>query len=164
MYKYTWIPHTYYEVIDMYLELDIQANVEVNNLCDLPKLKQLMENLKMKINRSKLGRELGADRRTINKYLDGFTPKKTRLSSSKFNKHFKTIMDLLSTESDQVFYYKRVLWQYLIDNHDLKGSQSAFGAYINRTPEFKAYFDDGKRTTSSGSSGIRYETKPGEQA
>ena len=164
MCKFTWTPHTYYEVIDMYLELDIQAKIEVKDLCDLPKLKQLMGNLKMKINSSKLGRELGADRRTINKYLDGFTPTKTRLSSSKFDKHFKTITDLLSTESDQVFYYKRVLWQYLIDNHELEGSQSAFGAYINRTPEFKAYFDDGKRTTSSVSSGIRYETKPGEQA
>lgn len=148
----------------MYMKLDIQTEIEVKELCDLSKLKQLMENLKMKINKSQLGRELGADRRTIEKYLNGFTPKKTRVKSSKIDKCYETIIELLSTDSKQVFYYKRVLWQYLKDNHDLQCSQSAFGSYINRKPEFKAYFDDGKRTTSSASSGIRYETKPGEQA
>lgn len=148
----------------MYLELDIQTEIEINNLSDLSKLKQLMENLKMKINKSQLARELGADRRTIEKYLNGFIPKETRKKESKIDKCYEDIVELLSTESKQVFYYKRVLWQYLKDNHNLQCSQSAFGAYINRKPEFKAYFDDGKRTTSSASSGIRYETKPGEQA
>ena len=54
MYKFNWILHTYYEVIGMYLELDIQTEIEVNDLFDLPKLKQLMGNLKMKINKSQL--------------------------------------------------------------------------------------------------------------
>lgn len=164
MYKSNRILHNYYEVIGMYLKLDIQTEIEVKSLCDLSKLKQLMENLKMKINKSQLARELGADRRTIDKYLNGFTPKETRKKESKIDKYYEDITELLSTESKQVFYYKRVLWQYLKDNHNLECSQSAFGAYINRKSEFKAYFDDGKRTTSSASSGIRYETKPGEQA
>lgn len=40
-----------------------------------------MVNLKMKINKSQLARELGVDRRTIDKYLKGFTPKKTKEKS-----------------------------------------------------------------------------------
>ena len=32
-----------------------------------------MENLKMKVNKSQLARELNVDRRTIDKYMNGFT-------------------------------------------------------------------------------------------
>lgn len=58
----------------------------------------------------------------------------------------------------------RVLWQYLTDNHGLQCSQSTFRSYINRKPEFKKYFKDGKRITSNLPGKVRYETPPGEQA
>lgn len=45
----------------MYITLDIQTNFEIHSLSDLPKFKQLMENLKMKINKSQLAREMGVD-------------------------------------------------------------------------------------------------------
>ncbi|SFK14009.1 hypothetical protein SAMN04488574_1637 [Bacillus sp. 71mf] len=147
----------------MYIKLDIQTEFEVKSLTDLPKLKLLMENLNMKINKSQLARELSVDRRTIDKYLNGFTPKQTRTKVSKIDEYYKDIATLLSSDSKQTFYYKRVLWQYLTDNHGLQCSQSAFRAYINKRPEFKAYFDEGKRMISNHSTGIRYETQPGEQ-
>jgi len=62
----------------MYITLNVQSNIEIRNLLDLPKLKSLMENLNMKINISQLARELEVDRRTIQKYLDGFTRKRSR--------------------------------------------------------------------------------------
>ncbi|MDN3450054.1 IS21 family transposase, partial [Planococcus sp. APC 3906] len=57
----------------MYIQLAIETEFEVKKLSDLPKLKTLMENLKMKINKSELARKLDVDRRTIDKYLNGFT-------------------------------------------------------------------------------------------
>ncbi len=42
-----------------------------------------MGNLKMKINKSQLARELNVDRRTIDKYLNGFTPKGTKIKHRK---------------------------------------------------------------------------------
>lgn len=42
----------------MYIMLDIQTEFEIKSLTDLPKLKLLMENLNMKINKSQLAREL----------------------------------------------------------------------------------------------------------
>lgn len=42
-----------------------------------------MEHLKMKIYKSQLARDLGVDRRTIDKYLNGFIPKRTRKKHSK---------------------------------------------------------------------------------
>ncbi|WP_041184426.1 IS21-like element IS232 family transposase [Bacillus thuringiensis] len=148
----------------MYIKLDIQTEFEVKSLSDLPNFKKLMGNLKMKINKSQLARELNVDRRTIDKYLNGFTPKGTKNKTSKIDTYYEVIAALLSSDSKQIFYYKRVLWQYLTDNHGLKCSQSAFRAYINRKPEFRTYFDEGKRILSGHSVGVRYETPPGEQA
>ncbi len=117
----------------------------------------------MKINKSQLARELNVDRRTVDKYLKGYVPKKKRNRSSKIDPYYEVIAELLSEESKQVFYYKRVLWQYLKDHHGLKCSSSAFRAYIARKPEFQAYFTEGKRTKTNKPV-VRYETAPGEQA
>lgn len=122
-----------------------------------------MESLKMKINKSQLARELGVDRRTIDKYLNGFIPKRKRNKSSKIDQYYEVIASLLSDDSKQKFYYRRVLWQYLKDNHGLDCSDSAFRAYIARTPEFKAYFDEDKRIASPKGT-ARFETPPGKQA
>lgn len=96
----------------MYISLNVDVNFEINSLSDLPKFKQIMEHMKMKINKSKLAEELGVDRRTIEKYLNGFVPKRTRKKSSKIDEYYEVIAALLSEDSKQVFYYRRVLWQY----------------------------------------------------
>ncbi|HIW33228.1 MAG TPA: IS21 family transposase [Candidatus Paenibacillus intestinavium] len=147
----------------MYMTLDVQTEFEIHSLLDLPKFKSLMENLKMKINRSQLARELDVDPRTIQKYLDGFTKKTTKDKGSKIDEYYEIIAALLSEDSKQVFYYKRVLWQYLKDNHGLDCSASAFRAYIARKPAFEAYFKQGRRLPSPQGT-IRFETAPGVQA
>ncbi len=58
MYNFDSILHTNLEVFSMYIMLDIQTEFEIKSLTDLPKLKLLMENLNMKINKSQLAREL----------------------------------------------------------------------------------------------------------
>lgn len=147
----------------MHVQLDLKTNIEINSLSDLPKLKFLMESLNMKINKSKLARELNVDRRTVDKYLNGYVPLKKRNRPSKIDDYYGVIRLLLSKESKQIFYYKRVLWQYLKDNHGLECSQSSFRAYLSRKPEFQAYFSKGKRTESI-TTVVRYETPPAEQA
>ncbi len=164
MYIFNGILHTDSEVVSVYIKLNIPTEIEIKSLTDLPNFKNLMENLKMKVNKSQLARELNVDRRTIDKYMNGFTPKETKNKTSKIDVHYEVIADLLSDNSKQTFYYMRVLWQYLTDNHGLQCSQSTFRAYINRKPEFKKYFEEGQRTVSSCSGKVRYETSPGEQA
>ncbi|MDC3418736.1 IS21 family transposase [Aquibacillus salsiterrae] len=147
----------------MHIAIIVNTDIEINNLSDLPKLKMLMESSKMKINKSQLARDMGVDRRTIEKYLDGFSPKTSRDRKSKIDEYYETISLLLSGESQQVFFYKRILWQYLTDNHGLKCSQAAFRAYILKKTEFQSYFDSGKRKSDTKEV-IRFETPPGEQA
>ena len=150
-------------MISVYITLDVQTNFEIKSLSDLPKFKQLMENLKMKINKSQLARAMGVDRRTVDKYLNGFTPKKTKEKTSVLDEYYEVIAALLSEDSKQVFYYRRILWQYLKDNHGLECAASTFRRYIAKTPEFTAYFKDQVRIPSpKGTS--RFETPPGQQA
>lgn len=147
----------------MYMKIDVNTNIEINSLADLPKFKLLMESLKMKINKSKLARDMGVDRRTIDKYLRGYVPKTIRNRTSKIDEYYEVIALLLSEESNQKFYYKRVLWQYLKDNHGLVCGQSTFRRYILSKPEFQSYFESEKRK-SSVTEVIRFETPPAEQA
>lgn len=93
----------------MHVQLELTTEIEVKSLEDLPKLKFLMESLKMKINKSKIGRELGVDRRTVDRYLNGNGPSKTRNRRSRIDELYDVISELLSKDSIQTFYYKRVL-------------------------------------------------------
>ena len=163
MYKNDITFHTIHEVTGMYIQLDITTGFEIKSLTDLAKYKQVMEHLKMKINKSKLARDMGVDRRTIDKYLSGFIPKTKRDKPSQIDAFYSVIAGLLSEESKQVFYYRRNLWQYLKDNHGLKCAASTFRTYIAKTPEFAAYFENGDRIASPAS-GIRFETRAGKQA
>jgi transposase len=147
----------------MHVPVNISTDVKVDSLTDLPKFKLLMESLGMKINKSQLARELNVDRRTVDNYLNGFIPQKTRNRKSKIDDLYGIISLLLSKESKQVFYYKRVLWQYLKDNHGLVCGQSTFRRYISNIPEFQGYFSRTK-PNSNDQPIVRFETPPGEQA
>ena len=162
MYSFDEILHNILGWNIMHIQLNINTDVEINCLTDLPKLKVLLESSNMKINKSQLARELGVDRRTVGKYLDGYTRKNTRSKASKIDRFYDTIQSLLSDESPQIFYYKRVLWRYLKDNHGLDCSLSNFRAYISKRTEFQQYFDS-KKGRNSNKGVIRFETPPAEQ-
>src|SRR5699024_7279407 len=78
-------------------------------------------------------------------------------------KYYDIIQSLLSKESPQVFYYKRVLWQYLKDNHGLDCSFSNFRAYISKKKEFQSYLD-ARSARKPNHEVISYETQPAEHA
>src|SRR5699024_6977481 len=119
----------------------------------------------MKINKSQLAREYGVDRRTIDKYLNGYIKTTNRNKQSKVDKFYDEIKSLLSEGSIQKFYYKRVLWQYLKDNHGLDCSASNFRTYISKKPEFQSYFDANRgRVVQDDKGVVRFETPPAEQA
>lgn len=126
--------------IEMILQTSITTDFKINSLKDLIKLKPFLEAGSLKINKSQLARELGKDRRTIDKYINGYEKPKIRNRSSFIDDYYDIIKELLSNESQQNFYYKRVLWQYLKDNHGLTCAQSSFRRYISKHPEFDEYF------------------------
>ena len=148
----------------MIIKNDIYTNITINTLQDLKKLKSLMEESNLKVNKSQIARELGVDARTVDKYINGYTKPSTRNRSSKLDEFYPIIKELLSDESTQIFYYKGVLWQYLKDNHDLDCAQSSFRRYISKCEEFNRYFKKRRKNYASSIAPMRYETAIGQQA
>ncbi len=146
----------------MIINLPIISDLKITKLEDLYKLKPLMETTNIKINKSQIARELYVDRRTVDKYLNGFTKSKHRTSVNCLTPYIDIIRDLLSDENEQLFYYRRVLWQYLCDNHGYSGTYSNFCCYLNMIPEFASYFN--KRRPAKTQAYLRYETPAGKQA
>lgn len=153
--------------MNMIFECNINTNLEINNLMDLNKLKPFIEN-GMKVNYSRLAREFDVDRRTIKKYCLGFTSKTKRTRHSKMDAYYDIIYDLLygneNKDKKKIFEYKRILWQYLTDNHDMNVPQSSFRRYISSKDEFQSYFDAKKKSTVKTKTPMRFETLPGKQA
>lgn len=163
MYTFAETVHNFIEVKIMNITINADTEFNINNLTELPRLKIIMESLKMKINKSKLARDFGVDRRTIERYLNGFVPSKKRERSSKIDEYYEVIQLLLSEETPQQFYYMRVLRQYLKDNHGLDCAQSHFRAYIAKHEAFNDYFK--KHQAIPSPKGVaRFETAPGIQA
>jgi len=146
----------------MILQSQIMTDLKINRLEDLNKLKIFMEASNLKINKSQIARELGVDRRTVDKYVNGFQKSKHRSSKNCLSPYLSIIKELLSDENEQLFYYRRILWQYLCDNHGYTGGYSNFCYYLNLIPEFASYFN--KRRPSTSQVFVRYETPAGKQA
>lgn len=146
----------------MIIKSPVTTNLKIEKLEDLYKLKPFMESANLKINKSQIARELDVDRRTVDKYINGFHKSGHRTSSNCLTPYKGIIRELLSDENEQVFYYRRVLWQYLCDNHGYHGAYSNFCYYLSREPEFAAYFR--KRLPAKSEAYIRYETPAGKQA
>lgn len=156
----------------MILNVELGNSITINSLNDLFILGKLERNGTTKINKSKIARDLGVDRRTVTKYMNGYTKKKSRKRSSSIDEYYDNVEELLSEKSKQVFFYKRVLWQYLKDNHGLRCAQSSFRYWLSKYPKFQANFNGvsnrtvngEKKDASSKQHIIHYETKPGEEA
>ncbi len=146
----------------MIINSTLIADLKIEGLEDLHKLKPLMDNTNLKINKSQIARELGVDRRTVDKYVNGFSKSKHRSSNNCLTPFTDLIRELLSDENEQLFYYRRVLWQYLKDNHGYTGAYGNFCYYLNLIPEFADYFN--KRRPASTRAYLRYETASGHQA
>ena len=126
----------------MILDIKIPTEIKLDSLEDLKEYKKFMDDNNLKINIAALSRKYKVDRRTVTKYLNGFEKKKTKNKTSKLDKYYELIKNLLSS-STQTFSYIRVLRQYLEDNYEINIQYSTFYNYIRNTPEFYEYFKKG---------------------
>src|SRR5690625_2085476 len=99
MYSFPKILDNIFGVNTVHIQLNINTEIEIINLTDLPKLKLLTESSNMKINKSQLAREFGVDRRTIEKDLNGYRVSNKRNKKSKIDDLYDIIVFLLSDEN-----------------------------------------------------------------
>mgnify|MGYP001099140577 CR=1 FL=1 len=76
---------------------------------------------------------------------------------------YETIAELLSDRNQQVFYCRKALWQYLVDNHGFTGVYCNFCHYLRKYPEFDSYFRK-SRPFNMDNVTFRYETALRKQA
>ena len=151
------------EELIMILINQIITDIRIESVNDLYKLKPFWEDGTLKINKSQIARELEVDRRTVDKYINGYTKPETRNCDDCITPFYDTIAELLSDKNQQVFYYRKVLWQYLVDNHGFTGVYCNFCHYLRKYPEFDSYFRK-SRPSNTNKVTIRYETPMGKQA
>ncbi len=147
----------------MIIKSNIITDLRIDSVKDLSKLKPFVEEGILKVNKSQIGRELGVDRRTIDKYINGFEKSKSRICDNCITPYYDIIKELLDPDNPQIFYYKVILWQYLVDNHNYKGSYVNFCSYLKKYDEFEHYFRQ-RRPSNVNQVTIRYETGMGKQA
>ena len=144
----------------MLFKTTINTEINIKAVNDLPKLKIMIEvNNLDRPNFSAMARQLGVDRRTVKKYYDGNINKTRKPKKSKIDDFYDIISNLLSAETDQIFYYKTHLYRYLVREKGLQCSRSDFNYYILKHQEFAEYF---KPKTKKDS--VKSETPFGKQA
>ena len=147
----------------MIIRTNIITDIMIRTLQDLYKLQPFLEDSTLKINKSQIARELNVNRKTVDKYINGFQKSDTRDKPNCLNDYLEIIEDLLSDKNEQVFYYKRVLWQYLVDNKQYEGSYTNFVKNLRKYPQLNEYFNKQKPRNTNGVT-IRYETGTAQQA
>lgn len=147
----------------MIIESNIITDLRIESVNYLYKLKTFVEEGLLKVNKSQVARELGVDRRTVDKYINRFEKSTNRTCMNCITPYYETIKDLLDLDNPQIFYYKSTLWQYLVDNHNYTGNYVNFCLYLKRYDEFESYFKR-RRPSHVNQVTIRYETGMGQQA
>ena len=140
----------------MIFKTTINTEINIKTTKDLPKLKIMIEvNNLDKPNFSAIARELGVDRRTVKKYYDGNINKTRKPKKSKIDDFYDIISNLLSAETDQIFYYKTHLYRYLVREKGLQCSRSDFNYYILKPFELSEL----EKRVLELSEGISYDSK-----
>lgn len=124
----------------MLIQIQQSSTFTVRTLNDLFFLGKLEKGGSVKVNKTQIARELNVDRRTVKKYMDGYEKPKIRNRPGYLDGYYDLVKELINDEN-QRFFYKRVLWQYLKDNHGLDCAQSSFRRWIQQHDEFQCYFN-----------------------
>ena len=124
----------------MLIQIQQNNTFTVRTLNDLFFLGKLKKGGSVRVNKTQITRELNVDTRTVKKYMDGYKKPTTRNRTGYLDEYYDLIKELVN-DDNQRFFYKRVLWQYLKDNHGLDCAQSSFRRWIQKHEEFQNYFN-----------------------
>ncbi len=133
--------------------------IKITKLLDLVLLSQSYIRGDIKLNISRLAKELNCDRKTIRRYLKGDIPKKTR-SRSKYLDEYKDIMTRYLNDFNRHFEYIDHFYYFMKREHGITCARSTFNRYIRSTTELDKLFKTNKTNTFT----VRFETLKGQQA
>jgi len=102
---------------------------QITNINDLLLFSKAYKEGLIKVNISKLAKELNKDRKTIKKYLNGETPKRTRVRVKYLDEYREYIVEVLS-DKHQSFDYIDHLFKFLKREKNITCSRTSLNRYI----------------------------------
>jgi len=133
------------------------VTIKISSLKDLSLLSSAYKKGDIDLNISKLAKDLKCDRKTVKRYLDGFTPGKKRKREKYLDKYRKEIINVLNDEY-QSFSYIDHLYRYMKREYKITCNRSTFNRYMNSDKEISKYFNHNRDSFF-----VRFETPPGHQ-
>ena len=130
----------------------------ISSIQDLSMFNKAYKKGLIRVNISKLAKELKKDRKTIKKYLEGYTPKETRNRIKYLDEYREYIVEVLS-DKYQSFDYIDHLFKYLKREKGITCSRVTLNRYIREDEELNSLFKRKKENTFTE----RFETNPGQQ-
>ena len=125
---------------------------------DLLLLSKTYKEGNIKVNISKISRELNVDRKTIKKYLEGNIPKKTRKRKKYLTAFRKEIIELLKDETREYEYIDH-LYRFMKRENEIKCNRVTFNRFIRGDEELNKLFKKNKANAFT----VRFETAIGQQ-
>lgn len=120
---------------------------------DLLLLSKAYKEGNIKVNISKISRELNVDRKTIKKYLEGNIPKKTRKRKKYLTAFRKEIIELLKDETREYEYIDH-LYRFMKRENEIKCNRVTFNRFIRGDEELNKLFKNNKVNAFT----VRFET------
>lgn len=131
---------------------------KITSINDLSMFSKAYKEGLIKVNISKVAKELNKDRKTVRKYLEGYTPKETR-DRIKYLDEFRDYIKEVLSDKYQSFDYIDHLFKYLKREKGITCSRVTLNRYIREDKELDSLFKRKKDNSFTE----RFETEPGQQ-
>ena len=105
---------SYKEELIMILKNQIITNIKIESVNDLYKLKPFLEDGTLKINKSQIARELEVDRRTVDKYINGYTKPETRNCDDCITPFYDIIAELIEKSYGNIWLITMALQVFIV--------------------------------------------------
>lgn len=136
-----------------------EVKVKIDSLNDLSYFSPMYLRGELKVNITRIAKELQCDRKTVRNYLKGQFPSTTRKKKKYLDDYKERILNYLTNDTQQ-FEYIDHLYNYMVREHGITCSRSTFNRYIRSNHDLNNAF----KKNHSNSITVRFETDKGQQA
>lgn len=133
-------------------------SIKINSVEQLSDFSAAYLKGELKMNLSKVARELNCDRKTVRRYLQGHVPKKTRTRTRYLDSYRDTMLEYLN-DSNRHFDYIDHLYYFMKREHQITCAKSTFNRYIRNDEQLNKAFCQSNGTSFT----TRFETASGYQ-
>lgn len=132
--------------------------IKINDLDDLTQLSKAYKDGRIKLNISKISRELNCSRKTVRNHLNGNVKKERKKRIRYLDKYEELIIELLN-DGNREFEYIDHIYNYLKREYSITCVRSTFNRYIRSNDLLNKKFKENLNNTFT----VRFETSPGQQ-